>query len=135
MIEKTDITVLLLPGEEVGHHPGEVVVVADVQPKRVGRRLHPPHLVVVAPEEAAGRSADPLRPEHAGHGAGPPQEAHHGVVPEPGRRQRQERRRRGHEQHGRHGRTRFEALIGVRSVSAHGGSAVPWPSLGCDMTI
>jgi hypothetical protein len=46
-------------------------VVADVQPEPVvGLRLHLPHLAVAAAEEAVRRPADPLRPEHAAHGAG-----------------------------------------------------------------
>jgi hypothetical protein len=71
----------------VGHHSEEVIVVADVQPEPVvGLRLHLPHLVVAAAEEAVRRPVDPLRPKHASHGAGPPKEAHHDVVPEPYRR-------------------------------------------------
>lgn len=110
-------TVLVLPGEEVGHDPAEVVVVAGVERHAVGLRPHPPDVAVAAGEEPVGRAADTLRPERGRRGAGPPQEPRHDAAPQPRRRQRQDRR---DDQHGRGGRRHGWQIDQLASCGAWG---------------
>ena len=98
----TNHTVLILPFQEVRQDPPDVVVVVYLQLHAVRLCFHPPDVLGRASQEPVRWPTDALLPEHSGHGARPPREAHHGVAPQPRDGEPQERCEYREQNGGRH---------------------------------